>query len=100
MALWSKPPLEQKAQISEDQNDQDELIVLDGEYIVSTEDEKMLKIYGSEIPFGVSKLFYGYTALILMEDYIHYATHGVGIFCKVFYSIVNDADKFSCGSVW
>ncbi|KAK4768091.1 hypothetical protein SAY87_003232 [Trapa incisa] len=45
MALWSKPPLEQKAQISEDQDDQDELIVLDGEYIISS----LVEVFGSGI---------------------------------------------------
>lgn len=60
MALWRTRTLtpEQKAQISEEQKDQDEAIVLDdGEYFPSSEDVKMLKIYGDEIPIGVSKLF-------------------------------------------
>lgn len=60
MALWRTRILipEQKAQISEEQQDEEKAIALDdGECVLSSEVAKMSKIYGSELPIGVSDLF-------------------------------------------
>lgn len=58
MALWRTRTLtaEQKAQIAEEQEDQEErsIMVDDNEIVLDAEEAKMSKIYGAELPINVS----------------------------------------------
>lgn len=57
MALWRTRTLtpEQKAQIAEEQEDQEEnFVMLDNSGIQEVEDAKMSKLYSAEFPVSVS----------------------------------------------
>lgn len=62
MALWRTRTLtpEQKAQIAEEQEDQEEksIMVEENEIILDAEDAKMSKVYGAELPINVSDYKY------------------------------------------
>lgn len=62
MALWRTRTLtpEQKAQIAEEQEDQEEksIMVEENEIILDAEDAKMSKVYGAELPIDVSDYKY------------------------------------------
>lgn len=60
MALWRTRTLtpEQKAQIAEEQEDQEvkSIMVEDNEIILDAEDAKMSKVYGAELPININSL--------------------------------------------